>query len=494
MIVEIAQGRLQGSRDGDVLRFAGIPFAKATRWHMPEPADPWSGICDARRYRSIAVQDPEQIDILKGPVAPQSEDCLFLNIWTPACDSNKRAVLFWIHGGGFVTGSGQIGAYEGTHLAARGDVVVVTINYRLGAFGFLNLRDATDGKVPGTGAEGLADQVAALRWVRDNIAAFGGDPGNVTIFGESAGSGSVCALMAAPSAKGLFHKAICESGAAHLGMAREKSAEIARQVLARLGCADDPAKALSASAGDLFKAQHAVATESGGRPGLVFGPTADGDVLPVRAIDAIRRGSAQGVALIAGTARDETKLMFAFSQPFREQPLAELKERMGGWVGDANVENLIAAYGMQSPYEIATAAITDNVFWYPTVKLLEAQSQFAPSYAYRIDWPSPMMAGGLGACHVIEVGFVFGTYGRDEVRDFFGTGSAADALSAAMMDHWIAFAKNGNPATPTLDWPRYHAARRATMIFGDGTPHVVNDPNATRREAWNAVGEERIGL
>jgi para-nitrobenzyl esterase len=494
MIAQIAQGKLRGSRDGDVLCFAGIPFAKAKRWHMPKPADPWRDTYDATRFRNVAVQDPNQIDILKGPVEPQSEDCLFLNVWTRAADAQKRPVMFWIHGGGFVTGSGYIGAYEGTHLVKRGDVVVVTTNYRLGAFGFLNLRDASGGKLPGHGAEGIADQIAALAWVRENIAAFGGDPGNVTIFGESAGSGSVCALLAAPSARGLFHKAICESGAAHLGMAREKSADIARKVLDKLGCADNPAKALSASADDLFKAQHAVTTESAGRPGLAFGPTADGEVLPMRAIDAIRKGSAEGVALIAGTARDETKLMFAFNQTFREQSLDDLKKRMAGWVGDAHVESMIAAYGAQSPYETATAAITDNVFWYPTVKLLEAQAQFAPSYAYRIDWPSPMMGGIVGAGHVIEIGFVFGTYARDEVKDFFGSGPDADALSFAMMDSWLAFAKNGDPATRTLDWPRYDTDRRATMIFGDGAPHVESDPHAARRKAWEAVGEDRLGL
>jgi para-nitrobenzyl esterase len=494
MIVEIAQGLLQGSDDLGVLRFAGIPFAKAKRWGMPQAADGWRGTYDATRFREVAIQDPNQIDILKGPVAPQSEDCLFLNIWTPQADTKKRPVMVWIHGGGFVTGSGYIGAYEGTHLAKRGDVVVVTINYRLGAFGFLNLRDATGGELPGHGAEGIADQIAALAWVRENIAAFGGDPGNVTIFGESAGSGSVCALLAAPSAQGLFHKAICESGAAHLGMAREKSADIARNVLDKLGCADNPAKALSASTDDLFRAQHVVATESAGRPGLVFGPTADGAVLPMRAIDAIREGSARDVALIAGTARDETKLMFAFNRTFREQSLDDLRKRMAGWVGEARVDSMIAAYGAQSPYETATSAITDNVFWYPTVKLLEAQAQFAPSYGYRIDWPSPMMGGIVGAGHVIEIGFVFGTYSRDEVKDFFGTGPAADALSVAMMDSWLAFARTGNPATPALDWPLYDTTRRATMVFGDGAPHVENDPNAARRRAWEAVEEHRIGL
>jgi para-nitrobenzyl esterase len=277
-------------------------------------------------------------------------------------------------------------------------------------------------------------------------------------------------------------------------MAREASAATARKVLDKLGCADDPVRALNASTDDLFKAQHAVATESAGRPGLVFVPTADGDALPVRAIDAIRKGSAKDVALMAGTTRDETKLMFAFNEAFRKQTFEELKTRMDGWVGAANVDKMIAAYDMQSPYEIATAAMTDKVFWFPTVKLLEAQAQFAPSYAYRIDWPSPMMGGIVGAGHVIEVGFVFGTYGRDEVKDFFGTGAEADALSAAMMDSWIAFAKSANPATKTFDWPRYETGKRATMIFGDGAPHVINDPNASRRKAWETAGEERLGL
>jgi para-nitrobenzyl esterase len=495
MIVQIAQGKLQGSREENgVLRFAGIPFAKAARWQMPVAADAWSGTYDATAFKAVAVQDPEQIDILKGPVTPQAEDCLFLNIWTPACDARKRPVMVWIHGGGFTAGSGYIGAYHGTHLAERGDVVVVTINYRLGAFGFLNLRDATDGKLPGHGAEGIADQVAALVWVKNNIAAFGGDAGNVTIFGESAGSASVCALMAAPSAKGLFHKVICESGAAHVGMARESSAAIAKNLLAKLGCADDPKKALTLSADAIFQAQKAVATEAAGRPGLSFGPTADGDVLPVRAIDAIRKGSAKGVALIAGTTRDETKLMFAFSQPFREQSYEDLRKRMGEWVGADNADTMIAAYGTQSAYEIATATITDSVFWFPTVKLLEAQAQHAPSYGYRIDWPSPMLGGLVGAGHVIEVGFVFGTHARPEISDFFGTGPDAEALAAAMMDSWLAFAKSGNPATPALDWPRYDTNRRATLIFGDGAPHVANDPNAARREAWDALGDERVGM
>jgi para-nitrobenzyl esterase len=494
MIVEIAQGKLQGARVDGVLRFAGIPYAKAKRWHMPEAADGWSGVYDAAGYRNVAVQDPRQIDILKGPVAPQSEDCLFLNIWTLACDTKKRPVMVWIHGGGFTEGSGAIGTYQGTHLVERGDVVVVTINYRLGAFGFLNLRDATDGKLPGTGAEGIADQIAALTWVRDNIAAFGGDAGNVIIFGESAGSASVCALLGSPKAKGLFHKAICESGGAHVGSPREATAKVARAVLEKLGCADDPMRALDASSEAVFKGQHDVVTSARGRPGLPFKPTVDGEVLTARAIDAISAGSAAGIPVIAGTARDETKLMFAFSPKAREMDAATLHARMDSIVGAEHVPGLLAAYGERAPYETFTAFVTDNTFWMPTIRLLEAHTQHAPAYAYRIDWPSPMAGGIAGACHVIEIGFVFGNHARPEVRDFFGTGPDADALSVAMMDSWLAFAKKGNPATSTLDWPRYDTSKRATMIFGDGVPHVTNDPNAIRREAWNALPEEKIGL
>ena len=215
---EIAQGKLQGvARDG-VLKFNGIPYARPPvgefRWKMPQAPEAWAGIRNALGFGNIA---PQVVDTTGGPLAGtpgiQSEDCLYLNVQTPACDGGKRAVMVWIHGGGFNTGAGSVGNYNGKFLVPRGDIVLVTINYRLGALGFLNLRDASNGSYPGTGAEGLADQIAALAWVKENIASFGGDPNNVTIFGESAGSFSVIALMASPLAQGLFQRAIGESGA-----------------------------------------------------------------------------------------------------------------------------------------------------------------------------------------------------------------------------------------------------------------------------------------
>src|SRR5436305_9874261 len=207
VVVEAACGRLAGLRQGDLFAFKGIPYAKPPvgplRWRAPERAPSWAGVRDATRFGPICPQAPTQIEaLLGGTLGEQSEDCLYLNIWTPACDGGKRPVMVWIHGGAFVIGAGSQGLYNGRHLSAR-DVVVVTINYRLGAFGFVNLADATDGQSPGTGSEGIADQLLAIQWVKKNIATFGGDTDNITVFGESAGAMSVAALMAAPAARGL---------------------------------------------------------------------------------------------------------------------------------------------------------------------------------------------------------------------------------------------------------------------------------------------------
>ncbi len=493
-IVETRFGKLQGSREGSVLRFAGIPFAKAKRWQMPEAPDSWSGVRDAANFAAIAVQDEKQpTDILKGPPGPHSEDCLHLNIWTPACDSAKRPVMVWIHGGGFTVGASNVGAYDGTALATRGNIVLVSINYRLGVLGFLNLRDASKGACPGTGAEGIADQVAALQWVKDNIAAFGGDPSNVTVFGESAGGASVAALLASPKARGLFQKAICESGAAHVGQKREDSAKIAERFLEKLGAAGDPKKALEASTAQILKAQQdLIADPPKGSANVSLAPTIDGDVLPMRAIDAIRSGSAKDVALMAGSNKDETRLMFLGNRKLNEMDAETLKRRVSRLSADA-ADALIAAYVEPTPADAFAAIMGDNLFWIPTLKLLDAQSGFAPAFGYRVDWPSPLLDGELGACHVIEIGFVFGTYARSEVARFFGTGADADALAVAMMDAWIAFARNGDPSTRTLDWPRYDAKRRATLIFGDGAPKVVDDPAKERRVAWGG-SDWRLGF
>ena len=397
--------------------------------------------------------------------------------------------MVWIHGGAFVTGAGSLGTYNGKYLAARGDVVVVTINYRLGALGFLNLRDATDGKLPGTGTEGLSDQVMALRWVKQNIAAFGGDPDNVTIFGESAGAMSIGALLAMPSARGLFHKAILQSGAGHIGRRRESSAKITQLIFEKLGT-HDAAALMAVPHAAILKAQAEIIEEAraGGMP---FAPTIDEALLPARPIGNIRAGSAAGIPILTGTTMEEWKLFTAARPKMRLMGADKLRHYTTNLVGEEYEAALLTAYE-GSAFERWNAIMTDHTFAIPAARLLEAQGAQAPVYGYRFDWRSPLLGGVLGACHALELGFVFGTYNEKRAGLFFGSGAKADALSAAMMDSWIAFARSGDPST-TAPWPRYDTAKRATMIFGDGNPHIANTPDDARRAAWGAIPEERIG-
>ena len=238
--VSIHQGKLEGDDQGGLSVFKGIPFAAppvgTRRWLAPEKPASWTGVRDARRFGAVNHQNKLMLSALSAFVidGEQSEDCLTLNVWTPALDGKRRPVMVWIHGGAFTIGSGSQALYDGSVLARRGDTVVVTINYRLGPLGFLRLADVTNGKIPSSGSEGMLDQVAALEWVRDNIAEFGGDPGNVTIFGESAGGMSVGTLLAMPAARGLFHKAIPQSGASHTGATVARANHTAERVLSRL--------------------------------------------------------------------------------------------------------------------------------------------------------------------------------------------------------------------------------------------------------------------
>jgi para-nitrobenzyl esterase len=498
--VETAHGRVSGiSKDG-VLRFNGIPFARPPigklRWQPPEPPEPWSGVRDCSRFGLIAPQIQSAAEGLLGGTAGQkSEDCLYLNIWTPGCDSAKRPVMVWIHGGAFVTGAGSVGTYNGKHLAARGDAVIVTLNYRLGVLGFLNLRDATDGRLPGAGTEGIADQIAALKWVRQNIARFGGDPANVTIFGESAGGMSVGALLASPAARGLFHKAIPQSGAADIGHSRERSARIARLVLDRLGVAPaDAAKLMDVPWETILDAQKQVLDEPRETGGLPFGPTIDGAILPKRAIHCVREGSAAGVAVLTGTNRDEWKLFTAASPKLRLMDEAKLVRLTARLVGAEYAPVVLGAYDSGSPFERWNAVMTDHSFAVPAVRLAEAQAAHASTFLYRFDWKSNFLGGVLGSCHALELGFVFGTYREKLAAAFFGSGARAEALSAAMMDCWLAFARNGDPSTALVGaWPTYDAASRPVVIFDDRAPHLENGPDEVRRKAWESVPESSIG-
>ncbi|HTQ13058.1 MAG TPA: carboxylesterase/lipase family protein [Rhizomicrobium sp.] len=491
-IVEAPCGRLKGLTEAGICVFRGIAYAKPPvgrlRWRLPQPPAPWAGVRDATRFGNAAPQAPSRLGMFSGGgIGMQSEDCLYLNVWTPGCDGVKRPVMVWFHGGAFVFGAGHQPIYDARRLAAR-DCVAVTVNSRLGALGFLSLADVND--VPSTGAEGIADQALALQWVKDNIASFGGDPGNVTIFGESAGAMSVACLLASPAAKGLFHKAIAQSGAAHVGSGRERAAKVANAMLDKLGTRDADAL-MALPAGAIVKAQAAVLRDSrtGRRRlgGLPLQPAIENDVLPERPIDAIRAGAAAGIPVLTGTTKEEWKLFTVADPRLRFLSAANFARRVEQLAG-AHAPAMLQAYGEGSPFERLNALMTDKAFFVPATRMLEAQEPHAAVFAYRFDWRSRFLGGMLGACHALELGFVFGTFADGRARAFFGKGPAAEALSGAMMEAWVNFARAGDPG-----WPRYDAGSRRTMIFGDGPPAPVSAPNDARRLAWDAMPEKRLG-
>jgi para-nitrobenzyl esterase len=496
VIVETACGKLEGLRKGATSVFKGIPFATARRFRAPEPCAAWSGVRPARSFGDMAPQNPTPLQGLIGQNGGgQSEDCLSLNVWTPGCDGAKRPVMVWIHGGAFTTGAGSLGLYGGQALSEAGDCVIVTINYRLGALGFLRLAELTGGRIPSSGAEGLMDQIAALSWVRDNIAAFGGDPSNVTIFGESAGGMSVVALMASPLARGLFHKAICQSGGGHFMNTPAHGDRIA-EVFIGHACID--ALALETAPVEvLLKAQAAVIAEIDGQGDphklgtMPFQPIIDGTVVPVRPIEAIRQGSAAGIALIAGATEEEWKLWTALDpkiQAMDEARLARWAERMFGEHGT----QLIASTPAPSTYERYVAMQTLRAFREPTARLLDAQSRFAPVFHYRFDWRSPAAGGAFGSCHAIELGFVFGSHKLKGPDNFFGSGETADAINRAMMTAWTSFARSGQPDGGDTPWPARARSGDRLMVFGGANSVAASEP-CDRNAAWAALPDTRVG-
>lgn len=513
LVADTRYGKLEGTRAGGAIAFKGIPYAAPPlgerRWAPPERPAAWSGVRRAAAFSPVAPQTQTPIRVLEAFFIeePQSEDCLYLNVWTPAVDGARRPVLFWIHGGGFAIGSGSQSLYDGASLARRGDVVVVTVNYRLGPLGFLHLRELTGGRIPATGNEGILDQIAALEWVRENIAGFGGDPGNVTIFGESAGGMSVGTLLGLPHARGLFHKAIAQSGAAQTVSSLERAVRVAERLLAELGLRRDDTDGLrSISPKRLLEAIDRVAGASGAmiapELGMIWKPVLDERVLARLPLDEVRAGSAAGIALMAGSTLDEWKLLGIGDPAALSLDEVALRERTRASLGGVDPAPLVEAYrGARTargepvtPFELHSALETDRLFRVPALRLLEAQAQHDPrTYAYLFTWPSPLMGGMLGACHALELGFVFGTHATPGMRDFCGTGPGADALAESMQDAWTAFAKSGDPSFPAVGrWTPYRDGERATLVFGEKRAFEL-DPRAEERRAWDTMPASAIG-
>jgi para-nitrobenzyl esterase len=452
------------------------------------PPDPWHDTHDASKFGPIAPQAAAVAGITSpsdpGAADPQSEDCLSLNVWTPdlpeaasVAPGVGRPVMVWIHGGGFTSGSGSVFLYRGGALVRNGQVVVVTINYRLGALGFLGHRGlaAGDGLM---GNWGLHDQVAALAWVRDNIAVFGGDPSNVTVFGESAGGFSIAALLGAPAARGLFRRAIVQSGGAHVHTVEEaeRAAERLAEVLGVARC--DRASLERVPAAELVAAT-AHLGQRRPEPGLVplpFLPVIDGRFLPLHPLDAIAAGATAGIDLLIGTNRDELTL-FGLGNPAL---LALDDAGVLRWVENAAPDvpgaALVEAYREArahrdetvTPTALWVAVGTDIVFRWPSLQLAAAHGAWGGrTFVYLFTWESPAFDGLLGSCHALDLPFVFGAVHVPAVQLFSGGGPGAETLSRQMQGAWLAFAREGNPSHEGIgEWHRWNPAVRSTMIFG----------------------------
>jgi para-nitrobenzyl esterase len=503
-VVETSLGTVQGVSEDGFEVYRGIPYARPPvgdlRFRAPEPPEPWSGVRDATRFGPSPLQADirggllEQLMTLEYP--EQAEDCLTLNIWTPAADGRRRPVMVWIHGGAFVMMSGSLPMYDGSQLAKSGDVVVVTINYRLGAMGFLHLDTVCGDEIDASGNQGLLDQVAALRWVISEIHAFGGDPTNVTVFGQSAGAISISAMLAMPETTGLFHKAILQSGSANLVRGPENAARTAGLILDDLGLSPDQAQRLrDIPAEDLVAAQDRATPR---KSGTFYGPIGDDKHIPADLFAAIGEGSASNVSVMIGTNEDEMTLFMAADPGLADLTENDLLLRVAQLLGNGEEAEERAAAAVDtyrtarqereentSPRDLLLAVATDWTFRWPAMRLAELQSKHTPVHTYVFDWPSPAMNGMLGATHLVEVPFVFGTHAHPHLRDFCGRGDEAEHLSLAMQEAWVRFARFGSPSTPALpEWPAYEPGQRWTMRLGRECG-AEEHPREPERAFWN---------
>jgi para-nitrobenzyl esterase len=492
-VVTTRSGRLEAQVEDSLHVFRGIPYAEPPigdlRFCAPQPVKPWSGVLEARNYGPYCPQLPDPVQQRIWALSGESgEDCLTLNVWTPGIDRGRRPVMVWIHGGAFVVGAARRPVTEGAALARRGDVVVVTLNYRLGILGWLNLEDHGGPNLARSGNHGLLDQVAALQWVRDNIEQFGGDPENITVFGESAGGISVSVLLSSELGRGLFHKAVAQSGAPNLVRSRDQSRELAMRFL-KIADAKDAYELQRLGLEDLLRAQEKLFQEVGFD--VSFGPVMDGTDVPHTALQAMENGAGETIPLLAGTTLDEFRYWHLEDPSYATLGTEHLRNRLDAEV-PAGADQVIKTYKASRPHltenELALALITDIAFRIGHVRMAEARARRgASTWMYLITWSTPVMEGKLGSPHAIDLPFVFGNLDVPNVHELTGDAPERQELAAAMQDAWIAFARSGDPRHRLLpQWPLYDLEDRAVMRF-DLPCELLQDPYPEEREVWKGV-------
>jgi len=489
-------GKVRGYIDNGIQVFKGIPYGADTaprRFMAPIPPAPWVGVRPALEFgpRAPQLRPPAHVSwggTVADPGGRVSEDCLYLNVWTPGVrDGGKRPVMVYFHGGAYVAHCANFPIYDGVNLCRRGDVVVVTLNHRLNAFGYLYLAELGGPEFADSGNVGQLDLILALKWVRDNISEFGGDPAQVLIFGQSGGGGKVATLMAMPAGANLFHRAATSSGMAVSALQPEQATRCAEAILTALDLRFDEIDQLkTVSLDNLIEAS---------RAGQQFGPVVDGRNLSRAPFSPDAPSLSAHIPFMVGTNHDESRsligesdlTLFCLTWETLKQRLAPYAKRMG------DVDRVIEFYRRLHPHYSASdvffSATTDSQNWRPAVLEVERRAALppgsAPTYSYELQWGSPVDHGQWKACHGLDVPFMFDNVALS--HRMTGTGPDTYELATQMSEAYIAFARNGNPNNPRIPhWPNYDLAQRATLAF-DVVPKVIDDPRKEERIFFSKI-------
>lgn len=494
-IVETSSGKVRGVIQAGTHTFRGIPYGASTagsnRFMPPRKPEPWTGVRDAFQNGPSAPQlggPPNALILNHKEPAVQGEDCLVINVFTPGVnDGRKRPVMVWLHGGGFASGAGAAHSFDGTYLARSGDVVVVSVNHRLNIFGYLYLAEAGGEKYADSGNVGLLDVVAVLQWVRENIAQFGGNPGNVTLFGQSGGGLKISALLAMPPAKGLFHKAIIESGSLLKGVHREDAGKTTERILAKLNYQPNQVDELQKLPVDRLLA---AIDNRGAAPGtlpLTLAPVVDGRSLPGDPFDPAAPEISADVPLIIGTVNTEGTFFTPPDSPLFSLDETALRNRLMPRFGDAT-DKLIGLYRTEMP-SASPSEIYFMITAFPAAAITQAERKVsqgkAPVYMYLFTWETPVEGGKRHSPHTIELPFVFDN--PLEQPEEVGNGPELQPLAEKMSGAWAAFAHTGNPSTAgSPKWLAYSVTERATMIINNEWK-LANDPRRDVRMIMNSL-------
>ena len=481
VVADTAAGKVRGVEVEGIKVFKGVPYGANTtgrnRFMPPAPVPKWTGVRDALEYGPSAPQtepgvrrNASDLAVAGAGLPQEGEDCLVLNVWTPALDDGrKRPVMVWCHGGGFSSGSGSSPITAGLNLARRGDVVVVTINHRLNVLGFTYLGEPGGPEYSASGDVGMLDIVRALEWVRDNITRFGGDPGTVTVFGQSGGGRKVATLLAMPEAKGLFHRAIIESGATLKLVERDQATRVASELMKTMGLDKTQVRELQMAPVDRVMAAYFETMRRMNVDQMTqgFSPAVDGKAVPQHPFFPAAATVSPDVPLMLGSTR--TELTSSAAAELFSLSDAAMRKRIGDLIGVAagpTVDAYSRANPGASPSDLYFLIASDYRYSGPVMTIADRRAALrkGPVYLYYWRWETPVDGGRLKSPHTIEIPFAF-----DNIKAatrLTGGGAEAMALADKVSDAWIAFARTGNPSTPKLPaWTAYNSADRPTMVF-----------------------------